>query len=93
MANPMCAASGLGSKALRQDPNLSEISIGIAAEVVNTGISLGVNVEKIGGVDSSLYQAAPTDMNVMEEIKTQSTVERYYVVESVLLIVLLILYI
>jgi len=71
MANPMCAASGLGSKALRQDPNLTEISIGIAAEVVNTGTSLGVNVEKISGVDSSLYQAASTDMNVMEEIKTQ----------------------
>ena len=71
MANPMCAASGLGSKALRQDPNLSEISIGIAAEVVNTGISLGVNVEKISGVDSALYQNASTDMNVMEEIKTQ----------------------
>ena len=27
--------------------------------------------EKISGVDSSLYQAASTDMNVMEEIKTQ----------------------
>ncbi len=70
MANAVCSLTALGSAAVRTTPDVVDVSIRIAAEVVNVGKALGVEVEPISGIPAETYQRAD-DAQVMEELKTR----------------------
>lgn len=68
MANPMCALTGLGSAAVRETPNVVDITVKIGAEVVRVGTALGVEVEPINGIPSEMYVRATEDAEALEEL-------------------------
>ncbi len=70
MANPVAALTGLGSAAIRTEPDVMEIPIKLGAEVVKVGKALGIDVEPINGIPAQSY-VQTDDPQVMEDMKTQ----------------------
>jgi len=69
MNNALAGLTGLKSAELRLKPNIRALSIEIAAELVNVGNALGVEIEKIGMVPANLFPQA------LENNEIKKTVE------------------
>ncbi|HEV8641977.1 MAG TPA: 2-dehydropantoate 2-reductase [Methylomirabilota bacterium] len=55
MANPLAGLSGLGSAAIRSEPEPCRIAIEIAAEVIQVGRARGYEVEPIFGIEAQRF--------------------------------------
>jgi 2-dehydropantoate 2-reductase len=58
MANALAGITGLGSAALRKDPDAFAICLRIAGEALTVAQTLGVQVEPVGGIPAQAYLEA-----------------------------------
>lgn len=68
MANALAGITGLKSADIRHERRTRELAIRVAAELVDVAESMGVIVEPIGGMDSSIYKKALSSASTMKKL-------------------------
>ena len=68
MFNALAGITGLKSAEMRGNPRTRDVSVRIAAEVVDVATALGVSVEPISGIEPELFSRALTDGQAREEL-------------------------
>ena len=69
MSNALAGLTGFKSAELRLNPEIRALSIEIAAELVNVGNALGVEIEKIGMVPANLFPQALENNEIKKTIE------------------------
>ena len=73
MSNAIAGITGLKSGELRQNPQTRELSIRVAAELVEVAEAFGVKVEPIQGIPAHLFGQASSDGAKREEVEMMMT--------------------
>jgi len=63
MGNGLSAASGMSNKQFTQNDITRRLSIRLAGEAVRAGLSQGLSLEKIAGVDPNVWVQAAEELN------------------------------
>ena len=69
MSNALAGLTGLKSAELRVNSEIRTLSIQIAAELVNVGNALGIEIEKIGMVPANLFPQALENKEVKKTVE------------------------
>ncbi len=69
MSNALAGITGLGSGGVKQNPRTLDLSIKIAAELVEVAEAFGVNVEPIWGISPHKFRLSMEDKVIREEIE------------------------
>ncbi len=70
MRNGVSAATGLGGNERDRHDRIRRVVIKLAGEAVNVGRALGLDLEKVAGIDPSLYaKAAENDPKALAELE------------------------
>ena len=72
MRNGVSAATGLGGNARDSHDRIRRVVIKLAGEAVNVGRALGLDLEKVAGIDPDLYaKAADNDPKALAELEAK----------------------
>ena len=72
MRNGVSAATGLGGNARDSHERIRRVVIKLAGEAVNVGRALGLELEKIAGIEADLYaKAADNDPAALRDLETR----------------------